>query len=381
VCTPQNVRRSAAEAAAKTRPTRRATLAGGLAALAAMSTSLPAAAASRSQPTTGRTPLELVLLGTRGGLPPSSDRSGIASVVVVEGRTYQIDCGYASAWQYQRAGLKRQDLSGIFITHMHADHVADYYNTIMLGALTGLPYLDVVPDNVPAYGPGPAGALPDKWGGGTAPTINPANPTPGLVDMTNSLHAAHAYSSNLFMRDAGMRDIRDLVTPHEIAVPDIGADPRGNTAPRMSPFIVMEDDRVRVSAILVPHGPVYPSFAFRFDTDYGSITFSGDTRRSENLIELAAGTDVLVHEAISDPAEVGISGPILTHMLESHVLVNEVGSIAQAAEAKHLVLSHLGDFTGEIKRSKWQRAAQHGYTGKVTVGEDLQRIPIGQPRK
>ncbi|MFB9074524.1 MBL fold metallo-hydrolase [Citricoccus parietis] len=371
----------AVEAAAKPRTSRRAVLAGGLGTAAAMGLSLPASAAAHPRPSAGRTPLELVLLGTRGGLPPSSDRSGIASVVTVEGRNYQIDCGYASAWQYQRAGLKRQDLAGIFITHLHADHVADYYNTILMGAVTGLPYLDVVPDNVPAYGPGPAGGLPDKWGGGTAPTINPANPTPGLVEMTNSLHAAYAYSSNVFMRDAGMRDISELVTPHEIVISEVGASPRGDTAPRMSPFVVMEDDRVRVSATLVPHGPVYPSFAYRFDTDHGSVTFSGDTRKSENLIELAAETDILVHEAISDPAEVGISGPILTHMLESHVLVDEVGTIAQAAAAKHLVLSHLGDFTGEIKRGKWQRAAQRGYSGKVTVGEDLQRIPLRHRRR
>lgn len=46
------------------------------------------------------------------------------------------------------------------------------------------------------------------------------------------------------------------------------------------------------------HDAVYPSFAFQFDTDHGSITFSGATRRSENLIELAAETDILVHEAI-----------------------------------------------------------------------------------
>jgi ribonuclease BN (tRNA processing enzyme) len=381
MCTPENVRRTAAEVAAKAKPTRRTVLAGGLGAAAAASLALPTAAAAHSRPPAARTPLELVLLGTRGGLPPGSDRSGIASVVRVEGRNYQVDCGYASAWQYQRAGLKRQDLAGIFITHLHADHVNDYYNTIMLGALTGLPYLDVVPDTVPAYGPGPAGALPDKWGGGTAPTINPANPTPGLIDMTNSLHAAYAYSSNVFMRDAGMRDIRDLVTPHEITIPDVGASPRGDTAPRMSPFVVMEDDRVRVSATLVPHGPVYPSFAYRFDTDHGSITFSGDTRKSENLIELAADTDILVHEAISDPAEVGISGPILTHMLESHVLVQDVGAIAEAAEAKHLVLSHLGDFTGAINNGKWRRAAQRGYSGKVTVGADLQRFPLGRSRK
>ena len=50
---------------------------------------------------------------------------------------------------------------------------------------------------------------------------------------------------------------------HEIALPPgSGATPAG-TAPRMAPFPVMEDDRVRVTAAtLVPHGPVFPAFAF-----------------------------------------------------------------------------------------------------------------------
>ncbi|MFJ8956291.1 hypothetical protein ACIRO1_40015 [Streptomyces sp. NPDC102381] len=62
---------------------------------------------------------------------------------------------------------------------------------------------------------------------------------------------------------------------HEIRFPDVGASARGNTAPPMRPFTVMEDDRLKVTAVLVPHGPVFPSFAFRFDTDHGSVTFSG----------------------------------------------------------------------------------------------------------
>ena len=61
---------------------------------------------------------------------------------------------------------------------------------------------------------------------------------------------------------------------------------------------MFEDDRVRVSATLVAHAPVWPAFAFRFDTDDGSIVFSGDTARSENLIKLAKGADILVHEVI-----------------------------------------------------------------------------------
>jgi ribonuclease BN (tRNA processing enzyme) len=350
----------------------------GVGAVALTGIGLPAAVA-RADTSTGdhdRAPLELILLGTRGGLPPSADRAGIASVLVVDGVAYMIDCGYAAALQFARAGLPRQSLGAIFVTHLHADHVADYYNMIMLGAVTGLPWLDQNPAHVPVYGPGPAGGLPRPFGGGTAATVNPDDPTPGIRQLTDSCHAAYAYSSNIFMRDAGMRDIRTLVDPHEIAIPHVGASPTGQTAPPMNPFPVMEDDRVAVTAILVPHGPVFPSFAFRFDTDHGSVTFSGDTKLSQNVITLARGSDILVHEAISDPTAIGLPPAIRDHMLQSHTLVDEVGQVAQAAGAKHLVLSHIGDFTGPVHVPTWRRLAQQGFDGKVTIGEDLARIVV-----
>ena len=50
----------------------------------------------------------------------------------------------------------------------------------------------------------------------------------------------------------------------------------------------------------MPHYDVYPAFAFRFDLIQSgvSVTFSGDTTKSDNLIRLAENTDILVHEAM-----------------------------------------------------------------------------------
>lgn len=349
-----------------------ALLGGGALAACSPTAETPIAAAQPPSPKG----LQLVILGTRGGLPPGSARAGIASALVVDGDVYMVDCGYAAAWQYQRSGLLRQSLKKIFVTHLHADHLADYYNMIMLGAVTGIPSLGVIPEHVAVYGPGPAGGLPAPFGGKSVPTVNPSNPTPGIKELTEYCHSAYAYSSNMYMRDAGMRDIRELVDPQEISVPDVGASPTGTTAPRMKPFAVMEDNRVKVSAILVPHGPVFPSFAFRFDTDYGSVTFSGDTRYSQNVIDLAHGSDVLVHEAISDPAEIHLPDAIRSHMLQSHTLVSQVGSIANKSDVGHLVLSHIGDFTGHIDTAKWTKLAQHDFHGKVSVGQELNKVRV-----
>ncbi len=319
--------------------------------------------------------LELVLLGTRAGPPVDPYRSGIATALVVDGSTYVVDCGRAAVTQYMHAGLTLRSMRAIFLTHLHADHIADYYNFFLLGGSAPNQQGDNLPDHVDVYGPGRAGGLPPAFGGGVAPTVNPALPTPGTADLTNYCHDAYAYSTNVFLRDSGIRDIRSLAGVHDIALPPVGATYQ-KPAPTMQPFTVMQDDKVRVTAILVPHGPVFPSFAFRFDTEYGSVTFSGDTTLTPNIPTLAKNTDVLVHEAIN---LAGLTGPpaFLSHQLSSHTTVQTVGTVAQAAGAHRLVLSHIGDATQDpIDTGKWKAWAQQGYGGRVTVGQDLQRIRI-----
>lgn len=161
---------------------------------------------------------------------------------------------------------------------------------------------------------------------------------------------------------------------HEIALPDVGAS-YTSTAPRMSPFPVMSDDRVRVTATLVPHGPVFPSFGFRFDTEHGSVTFSGDTRMSDNLIELARGCDVLVHEAINIRGS-DLPAAARSHMLQSHTEVQQAGTVAARADVPRLVLSHIADFGPALDPAQWARWAKQGYSGEVIVGSDLRAITV-----
>ncbi|WP_050788303.1 MULTISPECIES: MBL fold metallo-hydrolase [Actinomycetes] len=121
---------------------------------------------------------------------------------------------------------------------------------------------------------------------------------------------------------------------------------------------------------------MFPSFAFRFDTRYGAVTFSGDTTYSDNLLALAADSDLLLHEAVNIEG-MNLSPVFRDHLLESHVEVQKVGGIAESAGAKRLVLTHLGSADGSrINPAQWRKWAQRGYRGAVTVGEDLQRIVV-----
>jgi ribonuclease BN (tRNA processing enzyme) len=78
-----------------------------------------------------------------------------------------------------------------------------------------------------------------------------------------------------------------------------------NPAPAMAPFTVMENSDLKVTAVLVPHGAAYPAYAYRFDTDHGSVVFSGDTSATPNIPVLARHADLLVHETVDLAAFVG----------------------------------------------------------------------------
>lgn len=323
----------------------------------------------------------LVLLGTAGGPLPSPVRSGISQAVVVNDRVYVVDCGTGVTGQLRRARLLSQ-LHAVFLTHLHSDHACDYFNLFLLG----WPIIQHGPP-VRVYGPGSAGpmcALPEEGPDEPAiPLVNPENPTPGLVDVTEHHVRANAFDLNIRMRESGRSDLTELILPEEISVPgDLRANPF-DVAPTMAPMLVHEDDAVRVTAVLVQHAPVFPAFAFRFDTDDGSIVISGDTAPCANVVALAQGADVLVHEVFNDGApdewddeETWEAKQRLHHLLTSHTPLSEVGQIAARADVGRLVLTHFIPGDDTLPDAHWLGGIDSSFTGEVVVGHDLLEIPL-----
>jgi ribonuclease BN (tRNA processing enzyme) len=314
----------------------------------------------------------LITVGVAAGPPPTPDRFGICSVLKIGDELYVIDCGLGSLNGFTNAGLHFPDIKKMFITHLHADHIVDYYSFFLSGGNQS----KAGQAPVMVYGPGPAGGLTgSQVGNPNPPTINPANPTPGLAAMTASLNEAFAYTGNVLIRDQGIDDIQSLMNVTEIAVPP-GSDYL-NRSPTMEPFFVVEDDNVIVTATLVSHYDVYPAFAFRFDIKNPavSVTFSGDTTKSDNLIRLAQNTDFLVHEAefsLDDAFYDNRFPP--DYLPNSHTSAEQVGEVAAAAKAKQVILSHYQVFapSGIITDARWLGEIRKHYSGKATVAKDGQ---------
>ncbi|WP_235079476.1 MBL fold metallo-hydrolase [Amycolatopsis orientalis] len=334
----------------------------------------------------------LILLGTSGGPPwwPGTTRAGTASAVSVGDRFYLVDAGHQAGRQIRdaRLGDWSHDTDGplnalraIFLTHLHSDHTIDLDNVLIEGVSNGL---QRVPEPVQVWGPGNRGALPPLFGSPPAPPVTaPDNPTPGTAEMIALMVRAFATDINDRVFDSRKPPPSALFSGHDVPIPErFLADPNGNPHPRMSPVPFYEDDRIRVSATLVQHAPVFPALAFRFDTDDGSVVFSGDTGPSDNLIELARGADILVHEVMDRAwAEQLFPQPRDTsaearfhHLINAHTTIEQVGAIAEAAGVPTLVLNHL--VPGNRPEHTWLRA-QRGYSGKLVVGRDLDILGIG----
>ncbi|MGI5455957.1 MBL fold metallo-hydrolase [Streptomyces sp. CA-249302] len=333
-----------------------------------------AAATAADTTSTSDSDLTLVLLGTNAGPPPLADRYGISSALVVNGKTYVVDCGRGAVTQYMRAGLSLPSLTGIFLTHLHADHVVDYYAFPSLAA--GAAGNQGFQTKVSVYGPGSAGI---------ASTVTGAPGTvPGTVEMTKLAGQAYAASPTFFMTEHAGIDPATLLDVHDVLPPTAVGASATNTAPAMQPFTVMEDDNVKVTAILVPHGAVYPAYAYRFDTDHGSVVFSGDTAPTPNIITLAQGADVLVHEAVYPAGLLGLGLPqaLVDHILATHTDVAKLGGIAAAAGVGTLVATHLGPGDpATVPDATWRRllrdsARSAGYGGRMILGSDLLRLPV-----
>ena len=128
-----------------------------------------------------------------------------------------------------------------------------------------------------------------------------------------------------------------------------------------------------------------PGFAFRLDTAEGSVTISGDTCFTQNVVTLAQDTDLLLHEAIDfdwveqlygDKTD-GASHAARDHHYKSHTSARDAAKAAQAAGARQLALHHL--VPGHAPDRVWLEAAEH-FSGRFVLPNDLDTIPFGSQR-
>ena len=148
------------------------------------------------------------------------------------------------------------------------------------------------------------------------------------------------------------------------------------------PVVVFDGGAVRVTAVAVMHGRAVPALAYRFDTADGSVVFSGDTTVNDDLIALAQGADILVHQVadLGYLRQHGFTGADLERMAALHTDVTEVGAVAERARVRELILSHyLPAEPDAITDADWAQRAGQGFNGTTTAGSDGLRRTLPRP--
>jgi ribonuclease Z len=298
---------------------------------------------------------EIVVLGTSSQVP-TRRRNHNGYVLRWDGEGILFDPGEGTQRQMLYAGVAAHDLTRICVTHFHGDH------SLGLAGVIQRINLDKVPHPVTAHYPASGQAYFDRLRHATAyhETADlrerPVGGEGGVLDVTPAFtlearrlsHPVESYGYRLTEPD-GRRMLPERLAAHGIAGPDVGR---------------LQREGVLGGVTLAEVSEPRPGQRFAFVMD---------TRLCDAVPALAEGCDLLVIESTFQDQDAALAAD------HGHLTAGQAAAVARDAGVRHLVLTHFSQrYTEPGVFEEQARAA--GFTGEVTVAEDLVRVPVPRRR-
>jgi ribonuclease Z len=250
-----------------------------------------------------------------GSPMPDADRAGPCIAVLAGNQAFIFDSGSGSVRKLMRMGFPIQKLQAEFLTHLHSDHID-----------------------------GLGEALLQAWVGGHRTTQLPVYGPPGTDKVVAGFNAAYAIDSGYRVAHHGAK----VVQPGGFG----GAAQVITLAEGTNSQVVYDHEGVRITVILVDHGPIKPAYGYRIDYKGRSIAISGDTVYSANFVMAAKGADVMFHEALNKDMVAALgakmaergqanNAQIMTDIQNYHASPEDAARSAKEAGVNTLVLYHL----------------------------------------
>lgn len=275
--------------------------------------------------------IKVTLLGT-GTPAPVMNRFGPSILVEAGSQKLLFDAGRGAMQRLTQAKVNWRNVQGVFITHLHSDHLVGFPDLWLTGWL-------VQERETPLR----------VWG------------PKGTKKMMSHLEQAFEYDIRIRVQDD-----RAVAEGAVMLAEDIAAG------------YVYEAGGVKVSTFDVDHAPVSPAFGYRIDYAGRSVVLSGDTRFSENLIRHAEGVDLLVHEVVVPDTyrRAGIAPELAKGIIAHHTTAEQAGEVFARTKPRLALYSHIA--RPSATDQEIIEATRKTYAGPVEVGQDLMVIEVGE---
>ena len=267
----------------------------------------------------------------------TADRAG-AGALVRHGETHlQFDAGRATVPRLFAAGSSPADLTALFLTHYHSDH------------LVGLQDLVLTHWTMDVYDV--AGRL---------PIVAPTGPTTRFCE-----RMLDVWDDDLEVRSLhNMREPMPKVDILGFEVPD-------------EPTEVWAGGDVRVIAGQVRHEPIVGAVGYRIETPDGVVAISGDTVVCDEMAALAEGADVVVYEALRMDV-IAKRPPDKRYIMGYHADTRLIGEQMARLEVPMVMLTHLipAPSTEADRQAYIDEVREGGYEGEIIVCDDLDTVSL-----
>jgi ribonuclease Z len=274
----------------------------------------------------------VVLVGT-GGPELTTERLGEATLVEARGQKLLFDAGRGVLDGLYRSQVRPQEVTRIFLTHLHSDHIE------------GLPGVWMTPwfllgRKTPIEVWGPVG-------------------TRQMVDGMRTMFAHDVEHRTNAVAKAEYLDI---------AVHEVGAG------------VPYDRDGVRVTAIPVEHADGDPAFGYAVETGDARILLTGDCTYSGPLAAMGGPFDLVVSNVAAGSRAMEKQAwlqPILAKLMRPEQAAELFKKTRpRMAVYSHIVKKGLPGAAGDAEILRRTRTA--GYTGPLTMGADQMRIVLGK---
>ena len=283
----------------------------------------------------GNPQMRVTLLGTAG---PEyfPDRLGISTLVEANGEMLLFDVGRGTNQRLYQSRFNPKDISRIFLTHLHNDHIE------------GLPDLWMTPWFLLGRDHGF-----EIWG------------PEGTEQMVKGMRLM--FGHDLEARVNRFNPIETLAIETHV----------------VGDGVIYENNGVTVTAFPVEHADGNPAFGYRVDWNGHKVVLSGDTTLHENVIKHGTGADLIVHNVIAFSDRLSRM-PEMKGVLAKLTTPEQAAEVFKRAKPKLAVYSHI--VTKELQGKKGEeeiiaRTRAAGYDGPLLMGVDRMGFEIGDAVK